>query len=76
MKKIASLSLTVVLFTFNAAFAESPKSFKSLSQMPIQEITVFKDGHAFVLHSGKMDAQDSFNQQQRVSDDYSACLAF
>ena len=30
--------------------------------MPVKEITVFKDGHAFMLHSGKMpaDAPETF----------------
>ena len=26
----------------------------ALARMPVKEVTVFKDGHAFVLHEGKM----------------------
>jgi hypothetical protein len=37
-----------------AAFAEKAAPLSALAQMPVREITVFKDGHAFVLHSGKM----------------------
>ena len=29
-------------------------SDKTLSSMPVKEITVFKDGHAFILHEGEM----------------------
>jgi hypothetical protein len=54
MKKSVSLCLAVIFFTSSFAFADPPKPFKALSRMPIQEATVFKDGHAFVLHSGKM----------------------
>lgn len=28
------------------------------SRLPVQEVTVFKDGHAFVLHSGKLPVTD------------------
>lgn len=28
------------------------------SQMPVEEVTVFKDGHAFVLHEGMMEADE------------------
>ena len=34
--------------------ADAPTPFKSLAKMPVKEVTVFKDGHAFVLHEGKM----------------------
>lgn len=34
--------------------AETPPPLKALARLPVKEITVFKDGHAFVLHSGKM----------------------
>jgi hypothetical protein len=54
MKLAANFCVAVVFFTNGIVFADSPKPLKALSRMPIQEITVFKDGHAFVLHSGKM----------------------
>ncbi len=33
----------------------------AISQMPVKEITVFKDGHAFVLHEGAMPTDDNGN---------------
>ena len=46
----------LVLFALAAsvAFAEKAEPLSALAKMPVREITVFKDGHAFVLHSGKM----------------------
>ena len=41
-------------------FADAPP-LGSLAKMPITEITVFKDGHAFVLHSGKMPTDSAGN---------------
>ncbi|MBT8396680.1 MAG: hypothetical protein KJN92_06930, partial [Gemmatimonadetes bacterium] len=35
-----------------AAGAQVTQSPSPLSDMPVREVTVFKDGHAFVLHSG------------------------
>jgi hypothetical protein len=37
-----------------AALADQAEPLSALTQMPIKEVTVFKDGHAFVLHEGKM----------------------
>ncbi len=37
---------------------ENPVDEELLQQMPIQEVTVFKDGHAFVLHAGEMEVSD------------------
>ena len=34
--------------------AEQAAPLSALAKLPVREITVFKDGHAFVLHSGKM----------------------
>jgi hypothetical protein len=61
MNKPAGFCLAVIFFASSFTFAGSPKPFKALSRMPIQEITVFKDGHAFVLHSGKMPADADGN---------------
>jgi hypothetical protein len=49
---LASLMLAVLLA--GAASAEPAKPFQALARMPVQEVTVFKDGHAFVLHGGRM----------------------
>lgn len=37
-----------------ATFAEPPAPVKALAKMPVKEVTVFKDGYAFVLHQGVM----------------------
>ncbi|HSV74577.1 MAG TPA: hypothetical protein VLH79_12530 [Chthonomonadales bacterium] len=46
---------------FLASAAPAPKAepLAALGRMPVREVTVFKDGHAFVLHAGKLptDAQ-------------------
>jgi hypothetical protein len=34
--------------------AEQAAPLSALVQMPIREVTIFKDGHAFVLHQGKV----------------------
>src|SRR3982751_784801 len=34
--------------------AEPAAPLSALAKMPVKEITVFKDGHAFVLHEGAM----------------------
>src|ERR1043166_5157587 len=34
--------------------ADPASPLSALAKMPVKEITVFKDGHAFVLHEGKM----------------------
>ena len=35
-------------------FAEKAAPLGALGRMPVKEVTVFKDGHAFVLHEGRM----------------------
>src|SRR6266566_9555548 len=44
----------VLLLVAGRALAEPATALTSLARMPVKEITVFKDGHAFLLHSGKM----------------------
>ncbi|MCC7145549.1 MAG: hypothetical protein IT443_03815 [Phycisphaeraceae bacterium] len=36
------------------SFAEQATPLNSLSQLPIKEVTIFKDGHALLLHEGQM----------------------
>src|SRR5512140_2388025 len=33
---------------------EAAVPLEALSRMPVKEVTIFKDGHAFVMHEGKM----------------------
>jgi len=37
-----------------AAIAQQPAPISALARMPVKEITIFKDGHAFLLHEGQM----------------------
>ena len=34
--------------------AQAPAPLAALSRMPVKEVTIFKDGHAFVLHEGAL----------------------
>ena len=51
----------VILLTrlAGAATAEPPPG--TFAKLPIKEITVFKDGHAFVAHEGEMPTDDHGN---------------
>jgi len=61
--------LTLSLLFAGTLRAEPPTPFRSLARMPVQEVTVFKDGHAFVLHAGKMPVEENGN----VVMDYLPC---
>jgi hypothetical protein len=58
-----SLMLLIVSLAATAQGAPFQKAapLSALAKMPIKEITVFKDGHAFVLHSGRMPTDDAGN---------------
>ena len=64
---IGTLALAVLVA--GTLRAESPTPLKALVRMPVQEVTVFKDGHAFVLHAGKMPVDENGN----VVMDYLPC---
>lgn len=53
MKRTFLLLLTPALLTV-PAIADEAAPASALTRLPIKEITVFKDGHAFVLHQGTM----------------------
>jgi hypothetical protein len=44
-----------------AAIAQQPAPLSALARMPVKEITVFKDGHAFLLHEGVMPTDGAGN---------------
>ncbi len=44
-----------------AAPAEAVPKASALAKLPVKEVTVFKDGHAFVLHEGRMPVDDAGN---------------
>ena len=54
-KILAFVSVAAVLaIVLPAASAEEAQPLSALAKMPVKQITVFKDGHAFLMHQGKM----------------------
>ena len=51
---VGFLGICVTLFISTDAAANVAEAAPAV--MPVKEITIFKDGHAFVLHEGKMPA--------------------
>ena len=49
-----ALAGLVLVSSATAVRAEPAPALSALAHMPVKEVTVFKDGHAFVLHSGTM----------------------
>src|SRR6266487_2945521 len=48
-------AVVVLLAIFNPASAAEPAApLGALARMPVKEVTVFKDGHAYVVHQGTM----------------------
>ena len=48
------LALAAPALITAAAIAQQPAPLSALARMPVKEITIFKDGHAFLLHEGLM----------------------
>src|SRR5258706_13840939 len=48
------IAVLFVLLAAQPLFADPATPLTALARMPVKEITVFKYGHAFLLHSGKM----------------------
>src|SRR4051812_21096181 len=57
----AHLAILATCLLTSQTLADAPAPLTSLAKMPVKEITVFKDGHAFVLHSGQMPTDGSGN---------------
>ncbi len=53
---VATLAITTVC-------AAAPPELSALAKLPVKEITVFKDGHALVLHEGMMPTDAAGNVQ-------------
>ncbi len=53
--------MALLALTAPMARAEKAAPLSALAKMPVKEITVFKDGHAFVLHTGKMPTDEHGN---------------
>jgi hypothetical protein len=61
-KKMHAFLLTIFLpFAVSLLYAGNPDEKTVFSSLPVKEITVFKDGHVFVLHEGKMPTDKSGN---------------
>ena len=56
-----SLLALLVLAVTRPLLAEPATPLTALARIPVKEITVFKDGHAFLLHSGKMPVDSAGN---------------
>src|SRR5689334_19703878 len=52
--RLLTVALGTALWIANGLAAESDAPIKTFTRLPIKEITVFKDGHAFVAHEGEM----------------------
>ncbi|HLK55533.1 MAG TPA: hypothetical protein VKU00_03165 [Chthonomonadaceae bacterium] len=64
MSKVHLLPLFGALCVWaTSASADVVADQGALAKMPVKEITVFKDGHAFVLHAGKMPTDAAGNVQ-------------
>src|SRR5262245_28208689 len=62
MKQLISFLLILLLLSASfTTFAQSAAPLSALARMPVKEVTVFKDGHAFVLHEGTMPTDASGN---------------
>ena len=51
----------VALSAFSSVLEATPDTTgpNSLSRLPVKEVTVFKDGHAFVVHEGALPTNES-----------------
>lgn len=58
MRHCQLIVIVLVFALVSIVRADPPTPLKALAKMPVKEITVFKDGHAFMLHSGKMPTDD------------------
>ncbi|MDD4890277.1 MAG: hypothetical protein PHU85_10145 [Phycisphaerae bacterium] len=56
---VAAVALLVLLEPLAGSEPAAPLS--ALGRMPVKEVTVFKDGHAFVIHAGSMPVDASGN---------------
>ncbi len=50
--------VALVMFATPTLAAEPAAPISALARMPVKEVTVFKDGHAYVVHEGTMPTQN------------------
>src|SRR5207247_6378725 len=51
---MTAATMTVALMCAGASAQEAAPAAGSLGALPIRDVTIFKDGHAFVLREGEM----------------------
>jgi hypothetical protein len=61
MKILWLIPLIALLSLSDSAPAQGPAPLAALARMAVKEITVFKDGHAFVLHEGSLPTDSAGN---------------
>src|SRR5687768_5972741 len=54
IRRPTPLLVVLILSIAFVARGEPATPLTALAKMPVKEVTVFKDGHAFLLHSGQM----------------------
>ena len=54
MKILHAVACAALLIDAASLAAQAPSPLAALARMPVKEVTVFKDGHAFVLHEGTL----------------------
>jgi hypothetical protein len=60
--RLCALALALAqALTLAAAAAEKAAPLSTFGKLPIKEVTVFKDGHAFVAHEGEMPTDEHGN---------------
>jgi hypothetical protein len=52
--RIVVLAICMLCASFAPGHADTAEPAASLTRMPVKEVTVFKDGHAFVVHQGRV----------------------
>ena len=61
MKKRHVLAAIIAILATSTHVPAAAPAHGALAKMPVKEVTVFKDGHAFVLHEGKMPTDKAGN---------------
>ena len=68
MKKNATSFRSIVLYaalmtlTYATAYSKSESSDDNVyEKLPVKEVTIFKDGHAYVLHEGSLPTDEKGN---------------
>jgi hypothetical protein len=59
--KVSRLVWCAALLSAATVAAQAPAPLAALARMPIKEVTIFKDGHAFVLHEGALPTDSAGN---------------